>query len=210
MTPLDQFTLFFTAALVIMVYSFFLYKDNLFFHIAENLALAVALANATVVAIESLYSMTVLPAMSGKDPVMSAFWIAALVLGALSMARLSKHYSWLTRWPLAFIVGSGIGLGLRGAVETQLLANIKATVLPLVGGRTTPLDNIVWIIFPASIVAYFIFSKEHKEAWGIVCKIARYAMMFAFGAQFGSVTITRISSLGVMVAKILQAFGLAH
>jgi hypothetical protein len=199
--------LYLSAVLILSVYSMFLYKDNPFFHIAEHLALAVALANATVVSVKSLYDIAWEPAIvKGQDPV---FWIGVLVFSGLTMARLFPKYGWVSRWPLAFIVGSGIGLGLRGAVETQLLGNLRAVVIPLTGGRFTPIDNIVTLIMCGSTVAYFLFTREHKGAMGIVSKIGRYSMMVGFGAQFGSVTIDRISSLGSILITVLKAVGLA-
>ena len=203
----DTVGLYLSAALVIFVYSMFLYKDNPFFHIAEHLALAVALANATVVAIKSLQDIAWTPGIiQGKD---TLFWAFALVFGALTLTRLSKGYGWLSRWPLSFVVGSGIGLGLRGAVETQLMRNISTAILPLFGGTVTPLDNLVTLVFTASTVAYFLITVEHKGPWGIVAKMGRYSMMVAFGAQYGSVMITRLSGLGTRVIIILQALGLA-
>ena len=199
--------IYFSAILVVFVYSMFLYKDNPFFHIAENLALAVALANSTVISLKSLYDMAWVPGVvQGKD---SVLWIGLLIFGGLIMTRLIPKYGWLSRWPTAFIVGSGVGLGLRGAIETQLLGNLRAVIIPVFGGKVTPIDNIVTLVMCTTTIAYFLFTREHKGVWGKVAKIGRYSMMVAFGAQFGSVTITRISSLGTRVIDILRALGLA-
>lgn len=199
--------LYLSAILILFVYSFFLYKDNPFFHIAESLAIGVALSNGTVMAWKTINDLAWTPGiLQGKD---TAVWVACLVFSGLVFVRLTgKQYAWVSRWPLAVIVGTGIGIGIRGAMDAQFMSQIAATIMPVVGGRYTPLDNLVMIVFTLSIIAYFVFTREQKGPLKVVSTIARYAMMLTFGGTAGNVIFTRISNLGMRILIILQALGI--
>ena len=185
--------LYLSAALIIMVYSFFLYKDNPLFHIAQNLAIATVLANGTVMSLKSIYDIAWTPGViQGKD---TALWVACLALSAVMLIRYVPKYGWLSRLPLAIIVGCGIGIGVRGAASAELLDQIRATIRPIIGGPMTPLDNLIQMVFTLSIIAYFVFTREHKGPMRPVSRIARYAMMVTFGAIFGTTAIDRVCLL---------------
>lgn len=197
--------LYLSAALIIMVYSFFLYKDNPLFHIAQNLAIAAFLANAMVMSLKSIYDIAWTPAViQGKD---TALWTGCLVLGALVLARYVPKYGWISRLPLAIIVGCGIGVGVRGAASADLMDQIRVTIKPIIGGSMTPIDNLVQMIFTLSVISYFIFTREHKGPMKPVSKIARYAMMVTFGAIFGTTAIDRVTTLATRIVVLLRVLG---
>jgi hypothetical protein len=205
MTPDELLGLYLSAALVLMVYSFFLYKNNPLFHIAQSLAIATVLANTTVIALKSIYDIAWTPAIQGKD---SALWLACLAFSAILFIRYIPKYAWVSRLPLALVVGCGIGLGVRGAVSGDFLDQLYGTIKPIIGGATTPLDNLIQMVFTLSIIAYFIFTREHKGFMMPVSKIARYGMMITFGAIFGTTSIDRVTTLATRLVILLRLLGL--
>jgi lipoprotein signal peptidase len=209
MLDLNMIGIYVSAILAVIVLSAFLYKDNPLFHAAEHIAIGVALANGFVLAAKSIYDVGLSKAISGRGGTDTVLWISAVVFGGLMLVRWPRKSAWLARWPLAIIVGAGIGLGFRGAVDQQFVGQVIAGITPLIGGPYTPIDNLVMIVFTLPIIAYFIFSREMKGSYvRIVPKVARYAMMITFGAMFGGIMMTRWSYLASRLVIILQALGL--
>lgn len=195
-----------TVIFYVGVLSFYLYKETPLFRIAENIAIGVALGNATVVALKYLNDVAWTPGIiRGQD---TLFWGACLVFGGLTLVRFPRKYAWLARWPLALVVGTGLGVGLRGAVDAQLVKQVIATITPVVGGSITPIDNLVMAVITLTIVAYFIFTREHKGPLGPVSKVARYAMMMTLGGAAGNIIFTRLAWLVMILTAILKALGL--
>lgn len=202
----DMMGIYLSAALAIMVFSHFLYKDNPFFHIAEHAAIGVALGNSIIVSLKSIYDVALTPAIKGQN---TALWIFAVIFTALILVRWPRKHAWISRWPLSIIVGTGMGLGFRGAIDGQLRGQILASIMPLVDKTTaTPIDNLLTFAFTFPIIIYFIFTKEQKGSLGALAKWSRYAMMITFGALFGTVMMTRWSYLASRIVIILQALGL--
>lgn len=139
-----------------------------------------------------------LPALAALCVLMLVFhhfsWIL-VILAVLSLVMfiptlIDPKISWLSRWPIAFTVGIGSGLGLVATIQGYLLPQISDTLRPLVN-----VNNIVVFIGVISTLFYFYFSKEHKGALGVVSRVGVVFIMVAFGASFGYTVMARISLL---------------
>src|SRR3990170_5929222 len=128
MSIFDSLTLLFQVLLVLFAYSFLLIKDNHTFRFAQFSLAAVALGNITVYTIITINSTGITPFLRG-----SYQYIIPIALGFLVYSRLTVKYAWLSRWGMAVIVGTGLGLAVRGMVESQIIDQIKANYLPFVG-----------------------------------------------------------------------------
>jgi hypothetical protein len=131
--------------------------------------------------------------------------LVPLVLGVMVLARLVRHWSWMGRVPLAIIGATGAALGLRGAVQAQVIQQIGATLVPL-----TSFDNTLLFIGVFTTLTYFLFSSQATKPFSqnIVLKyipeIGKVILMVAFGASFGNATMGRLSLLIVRVSFLLK------
>jgi len=79
------------------------------------------------------------------------------------------------------------------------MQNIVVSMYPLVvfnNGQFNPMasfTNIVFVISMLSTLFYFFFSFSQVSRAGGVLKVARWVMMIAFGASFGSMVMSRTS-----------------
>ncbi|MBQ7528727.1 hypothetical protein IJT10_02320, partial [bacterium] len=124
-------------------------------------------------------------------------------MGLMLLTRLVPKYAWLSRWPLAFMVGIFAGYNIVYTMQAQVLRQIEATVLPLWGNDTWQATCINWIIVVGVVTGlmYFYFSKEHKNTlWGKTAKIGIYVLMISFGAAFGYTVMARVS---LLVGRVL-------
>jgi hypothetical protein len=140
-------------------------------------------------------------------------WNLALVipfaLGLLMFTQLVKKYAWLSRWPMAVVIGSFSGLALLGNAQGDLIPQIKANMIPFLKpgawsafvsapGLFSFLDvlwNPILIVGVICVLFYFFFSTPHEGAVGVLAAAGMGFLMISFGAAYGNTVMTRISLL---------------
>lgn len=173
----------------------FLYKDNPFYKLAEHLYVGVSAG----------YWLIYVVFFDVKPMLIDTFmnetgfekWII-LIPGALGLIMLSRWFpkiAWLSRWPIAFTVGIGAGLGITANLQGYVLPQVTATLLPVTGFTVADLSNIVLVIGVVTTLMYFYFSKPHKGVLGAGARIGIVFIMISFGASFGYTLMARISLL---------------
>jgi hypothetical protein len=193
------------AFLTLAIYSF-LYKDNPFYKLAEHLYVGVSAGYMVIY----VWSTDVRPLL--LDPfvqthLQTGSWAVSFsrhfvlfipaTLGVVMLLRTFPKISWISRWPISFLVGITAGLALTGDVQGWLFPQVQATLVPLwVGGSIlTTFNNILLFVGVVGTVAYFYFSREHKGFLGGLSRVGILFIMVAFGASFGYTVMARISLL---------------
>jgi hypothetical protein len=181
------------ALFTIWVYSI-AFRDNVFFKFAEHTFVGAAAGHSIVYGVDNVRRY-------GLDPMMKGAWlyIVVFILGVILYTRYHKKYFWLSRFPLAIMVGIGIGLSMRATVTAEFIQQIQATAaLKVVGvDAWTAFSNLLFIIITLTVVYFFIFTfpSMHKGNLGIISKIARFGMMAAFGYSFANTVLTRFQMI---------------
>jgi hypothetical protein len=219
---LSAFWFTLAAFLTLSILSF-LYQDNPYYKFAEHLFVGVSAAYWMCLGFWSTMVGNLVPRISQglsnffEVPYLPGsynffFW-APVALGVLLMMRLSPKGGWLSRWPLAFIVGTTAGLNFVRYLRSDFINQISSTFVPLVvdwqgfghffsnislsaeGPLVLMLAN--WTIFLGVIcgLVYFFFSKEHHGWFGRASRIGIWVLMVTFGASFGYTVMGRISLL---------------
>ena len=180
---------FFTLALFS-----FLYKDNPFYKLAENIFAGLT-AGYQVGLIWDTIIMQKL-----WDPMMqNGEWWMALpgVLGFLMFSRFFPKFSWLSRVPLAVVFGGTSGVFLTTQLHGLVLPQMQSTMLAVWSsqGFVASLLAVVIIVGVLSTLIYFYFSHEHTGALGVTAKVGIWFIMVSFGAHFGYTVMGRVSLL---------------
>jgi len=177
------------AAFLTLATFSFLYKDNPFYKFAEHLVVGVGAGYFVV--------LLVLTSLKPKlyDPVLAGEWwyIIPGILGMMMWMRFSKKLSWVSRYPIAFYIGtSGVAIPLYmyNNINRQLSSTLD---LSFGLGSLTGVWSILIVIGVLTGLMYFFFSKEHKGAFGGAAKLGIYVLMIGFGASFGYTVMARIS-----------------
>ena len=172
-----------------------LYKDNPFYKLAEHLYIGVSagywLIYVAFFDVEPMLIDTFLTE-TGLEK-----WII-LVPAALGIIMLSRWFpktAWLSRWPIAFTVGVGAGLGITANIQGYVVPQIQATLLPMTGFNLVSLNNLILVVGVVTTILYFYFSKPHKGVLGWAAKVGIVFIMISFGASFGYTLMARISLL---------------
>jgi len=192
-----------TLAAILTIFTFsFLYKDNPLYKFAEHLVVGVGAGYFVV--------LLVLTSLKPKlwDPVLAGEWWYLIpgLLGLMMWFRFSRKLSWLSRYPIAFYIGtSGVAIPLYmyNNVNRQLSATLD---LGMGFGSMAEVWGILIVIGVLTGLMYFFFSKEHKGAFGAAAKVGIWVLMLGFGASFGYTVMARVS-LFVQRIAFLESWG---
>jgi hypothetical protein len=215
------------AFLTICIFSF-LYRDNPLYRFAEHLTVGVSagywIAILYHTSLKDLWieplgsSINTLGQPSGSLAARIGMLIVNItpgLLGLLMFSRFWKKISWISRWPIAFILGISAGVALplflQSFVVRQVAANMMnprdifnsitadITIMLATGNGTLlfweGFGRIVIVIGCICGLAYFYFSAEHKGLLGGAAKVGIWTLMIGFGATFGYTVMSRISLL---------------
>lgn len=210
------------AILTIGILSF-LYKDNPLYKLCESIFIGISAGYWFV----SLYFQNMLPKMFDNLGITKALgskeagdgalqvllhqhhwderWIflVAGVLGIMMLLRLFPKIGWISRWPLAFVVGYTSGLYFIAYLQSNVFAQVQKSVVPLATlaqsngaiawGPT--IGTLVVVFGTLAGLVYFFFSKEHKGFFGGTARLGIWFLMVTFGAAFGYTVMSRMSLL---------------
>ncbi len=204
------------AALFTLFVLSFVYRDNVFYKVAESIFVGVSAAYWMVVG----FWTTIIPnllgklfpgwiqgwAMPGLSPLHEMYWwtyFVPLILGIMLLWRLAPQGTWIARWPLAFIIGTTAGIRLIGFIHADFLSQIQNTIIPIIvieDGAFSFWDsvkNIVIVIGVLACLVYFFFSFEHRGVVGKTARVGIWFLMITFGAAFGYTVMGRIALLAI-------------
>lgn len=190
------------AFLTLCIFSF-LYKDNLFYRIAEHLVVGVSAGYWLVILIkQTLVPYFVIPLFRERNwnvipgPLGLFLLVIAAFLGILIFTRFSTRYSWLARIPIAIIWGIGAGFVIPLSLQTKVIRQLQASIIDLrTVGTWDGFNSLLVVIGVLSGLTYFFFSKAHKGAVGSIARVGIWTLMIGFGATFGFTAMARISLL---------------
>lgn len=188
------------AALGTIAMFSFIFKENPVYRWCEHLYVGASAGYAISVNVKSIADKAWTPIMQDGKLAL----VIPVLFGILLYARFFKSIAWLSRWPMSFLVGVGSGLSIYGVINSELLAQIRASLLPL-----DHVNKVIMVVGVLSILLYFFFSTEHKGAIKHGASLGRWIMMITFGVSFGNVVMGRISLLlGTMETVLGKWLGL--
>jgi len=185
------------AFLTLGIFSF-LYKDNPVYKFCEHLFVGISAGYYVVLTmISSVYPNMIQPLFTNFSHDRNFLLVIPLVLGIMLFSRFFPRGDWLSRWPIAFILGVYPALRITGFAQGDLVEQVHGTILPLwVPGDTgTTINNWLLVGGLVTTLIFFFFSKEHKGALGGSAKVGIYFLMISFGASYGYTVMARVSLL---------------
>ena len=178
-----------------------LYKDNPFYRVCQNVFVGSCAGHAIGIAIGNIvnYGFQPLVAQSKID------LLIPIILGIMLYTRFFPGIAWLSRWPVAFLVGVGVGQTIYSSLMSQVIIQSIAAMTkfpqPTVGAT---INGVVSLIGLLSILTYFLFTVPQSPFVRGVSKVGRWMMMVTFGVGFGNVVSGRLS---VLLGELLKIFG---
>lgn len=128
---------------------------------------------------------------------MNLVYIIPLIIGIMMLLSVFSKLGWFARWGIAYVVGMAAGLRAYGFLNSNVIGQVKGSVIQLTGDVSTGaiINGIILVVGTIAGLMYFYFSKEHKGWFGSIGRIGIYFLMISFGASFGFAVMGRISLL---------------
>lgn len=176
------------VALTLCIFSF-LWRDNPLYKLAEHIFVGVSAGYYIALA----WQETIKPNLVEEVAAGNYIRLGAAILGVLMFTRFVPSIAWMSRWPLAFVVGMYAGINVIAFASGDLIIQLQATMLDFVSGGWAGVSNLVLVVGLATSLLYFYFSKEHTGALGVVSRVGIFFLMISFGASFGYTVMSRMS-----------------
>lgn len=208
---MDLLGIWIGALLTIGIFSF-LYKDNPVYKACEALFVGVSAGYWAVVFFwDNIHKKFIGGVFPDNGDPQFYLWGGG-ILGVLMLMRLSNKIGWISRWPLAFIVGATAGLYMMIYFVSNAMSQVASTMQDLISINpstgsiiwTDTIGTIVIFVGVVSGLVYFFFSKEHKGVFGGTAKIGIWFLMVTFGASFGYTVMSRMS---LLIGRMDYLFG---
>jgi len=191
------------GVLTLAIYTF-LYKDNPVYRAAESLLIGLSIGYALVIFWQTTLMDRLFEPLFGDGELLL---IIPLILGLLMFGRFGRKTSWLSRIPIALMIGAGAGVAIPAMLYARTLKQMSASVMPLVtAGGGFDIGGLVVVAGLLSTLAYFYFSREHRGLMGGVARVGTWFLMIFFGATFGYTVMSRLSTLIGRVDFLLTDF----
>ncbi|RLI03815.1 hypothetical protein DRO31_00785 [Candidatus Bathyarchaeota archaeon] len=178
------------AAFFTIAATSYAFRDNVVFKFAEYTFIGVAAGHQIVMGIKNIRDYGWTKIMEGQ-----IIYVLVFVLGIMLYARFHREYYWMYRFPIAFLVGNGVGISIRAAIHSDFIVQVAQTAsTPLIGGGAMGTINaIITFVGAVTAIFHFIFTQEnlHEGTLGYIPKIGRWLMLLAFGASFGNTIMSR-------------------
>jgi hypothetical protein len=191
------------AILYVFVWSLAIPGENRFYRFAEYTLIGVTAGYAMVQGIKTIIDTSFQPVLTGQ-----IYMIIPIVLGFSVYLLYTKNYKYVSRWPMALMIGSGIGVTIRAIPRVRIIEQVTASFLPILGvDPFTAFSNLVLIVSTVVTLFYFFTTIEHKGNYGKVTKFGRYIIMILLGANWGSQIMMRstmfIGNMSFMIRDFL-------
>ena len=174
------------VAMTLAIFSF-LYKDNPFFRAAENLFVGLGLGVSLHVewydfVKPHVYDVLVAPMFDPTVDVQSheLLRLVPIMMGVLIVMRMSRNYGWVSRYPLAMMVGFWSGFAIQPSIHSNILRHVSATIVP------TPMSLASWACVVA-VAALFCTTAHYAPKGGRL----GFALKIASGAAIVVYVILR-------------------
>ena len=140
-------------------------------------------------------------------PTSRHFWVLyifiSVLLGLMFITRFFPKHAWLSRFPMAYTIGIGVGMGTPLSFQSQIMQQVQASFIPmLVRGEAGGINwlatfgNLSLVIGTLTVLYYFFFSfKKEDAASKGATKIGIAYLMIGFGASFAFTIMARVSLL---------------
>lgn len=174
----------------------FLYKDNPFYKFAEQVFVGLSAAYWLVY----LFYSIMLPNLFTKLITNFSGNIILLIpaaLGIMMLMRIIPKTQWLSRFPIAIMIGTSAGINMVRYAKSDLLSQISATMIDPFAATSFSgvVGNFLLITGTICGVYFFYFSKKQEGISAVPSKLGIWFLMVSFGASFGYTVMARISLL---------------
>jgi len=195
-----------TVLFVIMCYTY-LIKETVLFKFVEATYVGLGVGHGLVMVVGYL-TKTTLPAIQAGNLSL----ILPLAMGLLLFGRLKRQYRWFYMYPLALLVGAGLGLQIMGMLKASLIDQLVSTMSISLTPDITGVNSVLVLFFVVTAMTYFLFtlrgvvsgtSTKPNRVLDKLRDIGQYVLMGAIGAGFAQSFLGRLAVFMDVLERVL-------
>ena len=221
MTTLIEYSIVAVGSFLAMCMFSTLYgKGNPLYSLAEESYLGFGTGLTIVMNLTYIWKTGILNIMAGDWAL-----ILAVILGVMILFRVHPKYGYISRVPIAIVLGAQFGLSLRTLIFSGFIQQIQSVIQPLFsGGTQTILYNWTIAICVIFMLTFFFYTIEIEGPLKISATFGEYLLYASFGAIFAQTFMGRLGLfIGFMqsytvpswekpflVGSLLLVFGLVY
>lgn len=173
-----------------------LFKHTILYRIASTSAVSATVANIAVAAVNQILTKG-----------LTIQYILPTIAGVLYFSVYSERYRWLSRYPIAIMIGVGTGITIRTAVQAQILNQIIDTIQSVdLSNAYVAFSSLVLVIGVITTIVYFIFTNKLRGRMLILVKIGQIFLYIAIGVVFASAMLADFSLANNRIKYLIDAF----
>jgi hypothetical protein len=184
-----------TVLFIIMCYTY-LIKENVLFKFVQATYVGLGIGHGLVMVVGYLTSTT-FPAIAAGNISL----ILPVAMGLLLFGRLKRQYLWVYRYPLALLVGTGLGLQIMGMLKASLIDQMISTMSVTLTPNLAGFNSVIIVFFVIASMTYFLFTIRGKETarsamnplLSAMMNVGQYVLMGAIGAGFAASFLGRLA-----------------
>lgn len=167
------------ASFIIIAYNSFFIKDTIIFRTSLAMVLATVIGVNITTSIHTINSNMV-SLLTGPKP--DPLQIIILLFGVAVLMRLTERFGWLSRYPIAYLIGIGIALT-GGPMVYMLKDQFISMIKPF---ETSFIEPLIFLLVVVTTLTYFVIRKVEVKGtvgqiWSIITKVGRYALFWGLG-----------------------------
>jgi len=200
MFTLGEWAILYGSILVLMIWSYMWRGDQPIYHTATAMCVGGTMGHFLVQAVQALYEIAYLKVL------VEAWVIIPIIFGVMLFARFRRGFAWLATTAISVIVGTSLGLLVRGGLTTQILGQVTLIMgLKFIGvDAMTVFSNLVILLGFLSVITFFLFSRRLADLAPVraLSQLGRILMLGMGGVSFATGYAFRIT----MTLNALQPF----
>jgi hypothetical protein len=117
------------------------------------------------------------------------------------------RWRWVAYYPTTWQMGIGLGLAIARGIDRQIWSQLRTHVIGNFVGVTSGVDIINAIIIAGGTLcalAYFMYTREHRGAWGGIARVGRLIMMASLGISWASYICDRQDGNAALLDIVLN------
>ena len=192
-----DFSIWIAAFLTLGIFSF-LYRDNPIYKFCEHLFVGVSAGYYVVLTMmSSVYPNMVVPLFTDFGTGLHALLLIPLVLSIMLFSRFFPRGDWLSRWPIAFILGVYPALRITGFGQGDLVEQVHGSILPLwlPGDPGGSIGNILLVLGLVAYGTYDLTNQATLRVWATkltLIDMAYGSVLTACAATASFLVVTRL------------------
>lgn len=183
------------AFLTFCIFSF-LYKDNPFYKLAEQIFVGLSAGYWLIYIVYNVLMPNLIVKLQ-QDFRANLILLIPATLGLMMLLRLFPKTAWISRFPIAVVIGTSAGISMMRYLNSDLVTQIAATMInPFASQSPTEIiGSILLIVGTVCGVYFFYFSRKREGIFAYPSKLGIWFLMISFGASFGYTVMARVSLL---------------